>query len=52
MAFNLLLVFCFPIYRSLRRSDAAPSESESESSQRSSTGKDFEIVDADDVETS
>jgi len=31
---------------------STPSESESESSQRSSTGKDFEIVDADDVETS
>lgn len=30
----------------------SPSESESESSQRSSTGKDFEIVDPEDVDTS
>jgi translocation protein SEC62 len=35
-----------------RQSSITPSESESESSQRSSTGKDFEMVDADDVDTS
>lgn len=31
--------------------EEAASESESESSQRSSTGRDFEMVDRDDIET-